>query len=280
MKKKSIPAKTQAKAQVKAPAKTQAKDLVPAASPGFAEVPAYLQKGNSRGMELVQRDDILLPRVKLLQQMSPEVVEKKNEAGIMINSVTGESLGKELSFIPVFHFKSRMLFSGRGKDAQIVCSSPDGVTPNSQMGPSEAPTCAECLKAQWPDPKKTKGEKAEGPECVQFYNFPILILSPEAEPLPAGLSMAKTKIKVGKKLLTLARHAGPNLDLFALRFRLLVVTEQSPEGPYFNFDVQGAGFATEKEYRYAEKFYEVLKGTTITVDTKGVTHDDPEEKTK
>jgi len=231
---------------------------------GDITIPDYLRKGIGRGMEQVQKEDILLPRIKLLQALSPEVVDLEQKNGTMSNSVTNENYGAELLFIPVLHWKSRIYFEGIGQAAKILCASQDGLTPTV---PSEyAKVCLECLMGKWNDAAKTKKDQA--PKCNIFYNF--IILLPEYAMTPIALSLGRTKIKIAKKLLSTARYiGGGKLDLFALKFKLGVKIESSDSGPFNNFTLINSGFATEKEYNQGKNMYQSMKDLLISVDKLG-----------
>src|SRR3990167_1466987 len=63
-----------------------------------------------RGFETESgREDLIIPRTKLLQALSPEVVDGDMKAGFIINSLTKEILPAE--FIPVFVFKEYLRFN-------------------------------------------------------------------------------------------------------------------------------------------------------------------------
>src|SRR3990167_7619408 len=52
----------------------------------------------------VEKEDLIIPRAKLLQAMSPEMQEGGFTVGEIINSLTKEYLAEE--FIPIFMFKN------------------------------------------------------------------------------------------------------------------------------------------------------------------------------
>src|SRR3990167_3555991 len=67
-----------------------------------------------RGFESgVEKEDLIIPRAKLLQAMSPEMQEGGFRVGQIINSLTKEELNEE--FIPIFMFKNWIRFNPRSK---------------------------------------------------------------------------------------------------------------------------------------------------------------------
>ncbi|WP_348260365.1 hypothetical protein, partial [Salmonella enterica] len=68
-----------------------------------------------RGFESgITQEDLIIPRAKLIQALSPEITEGLGvRPGDIINSLTKEVLPDE--FIPVFMFKNFIRFNPRSK---------------------------------------------------------------------------------------------------------------------------------------------------------------------
>ena len=65
-----------------------------------------------RGFEdNITKEDLVIPRAKLLQALSPEVVEGEGKPGQIINSLTKEALPE--IFIPCFFFSQWIRFNPR-----------------------------------------------------------------------------------------------------------------------------------------------------------------------
>lgn len=205
-------------------------------------------------------EDLLLPRVKLLQPMSPEVLEQGATAGHMVNSITKEDYGEEMKIIPLLHFKNRIKWGDREKGGGIECSSDNGKVSRPEFG---GLSCLTCKEQKWNN--EAKKETDRKPTCTLYYSFPCI---PEGSDLPIGVSMERTKIKIAKKLLSIARYAGGNLDLFAKKYRLYVTKEKGPKGMYYNFDIEPVGFTSAYDYKMAEAMYKGLLGVTVKVDVE------------
>ena len=77
------------------------------------------------GFEDEDSDDMIIPRIKIVQTLSPERKEKLADEGDIINSLTKEKLnGKK--FIPVFKFNSNILWKDRSEGGGIACHARDG----------------------------------------------------------------------------------------------------------------------------------------------------------
>ena len=242
--------------------KKVSKAIVPKASATNAlsnvSIPDYLRQGTGKGMQKVERADLLLPRIKLLQALSPEVSEGIGKPGDMIDSVTRENFGRKISIVPVIHYKSRLLFSERSPNATILCGSDDGVHPNKTYGEVKSQSCLECDLVEWSTDKKGVSQK---PDCNIFYNFVTL----KDGLTPIGLSLSGSKIKGAKKLLSIIRYTGANLDMFSLKFELSSIEEKGPKGSYFNFKVESDGFNSKEGYAAADRFYQSIKEKEVQI---------------
>lgn len=236
--------------------KKEEKAMVPATKQEM--VPAYLQGGEGRGKENVDKSDLILPRLKLLQPLSPEVQdeEKKGVQGHMINTLTRQDYGSSIIFTPIVHFKSRILWRGRDDEAsdRILCSAADGLHPTTE---EYAKLCTQCKEQQW-----NNDEVDKAPRCTIFYNFVVII---DGEITPIALSMEKTKIKTAKKLLSLITHTG-NLDMFAKKYKIGITKEQNKKGIWYNYDITPVGFVSAEEFKVAEAAYQSLKNLAVSVD--------------
>lgn len=229
-------------------------------------IPAHL-KGEGRGFGAVSKEDILLPRIKLLQPLSPEVTDAGMKPGTMLNSLSQTNYGNSIIFIPIIHQKSRIKWFPRDDGGGIECSSDDAKQPREgtkeftvkdggKKKTISMSDCVECQFAKWTDDV--------APLCTIYYNFPILIIGEEA---PVALSFEKTKVKTAKKLISLTRYVGGNLDMFAKKYELKTVVEKNSQGQtYFNYVVAPKDFCNPAEYKKAEAFFLSLKGHKVKLE--------------
>ena len=84
-------------------------------------VPEFLKTGTARGNEQVGASDLIIPRIELVQSLSP--CRKKTdpayiegaEEGDLYNNVTRELYGKEITVIPLYFAKEFLLWKDRSK---------------------------------------------------------------------------------------------------------------------------------------------------------------------
>jgi len=227
------------------------------------EVPGYLKSESGKGLEEVGTEDLLLPRLKLLQALSPEVVEEGVPAGEFFHSLTKKGMGNSVDIIPLYHFKSRIRWRSRDAGGGIICFSADGKSYSFNYAEEEAPSlCANCKMSNW-------NNKAEGkdrqPACTLYYNFVVLML-PDYQMI--GLSFSKTSISAARKLITMVKYMGGNLDLFARKYTLSSKLVKKKEFTFFAADFKSKGFVTEKEYGLASKLYEGVSKRPVIIETE------------
>ena len=158
--------------------------------------------GRPMGFEDEEASDVIIPRVKVIQTLSPERKDKIAEEGDIINSLTKEKLNGKV-FIPVFKFNNNVLWKDRSEGGGIQCIARDG-----KVGAESDDTtrfCSECRKCEFDNSKK--GKEAL-PTCTKYINFFGFFAG---ERMPIILSFAKTSYNEGKKLYSLAKVTMQNM---------------------------------------------------------------------
>lgn len=201
--------------------------------------------------EPVDKEDLIIPRAKLLQALSPEVVEngKDFHAGMIINNLTKEILPE--TFIPIFKFTQWIRFNSRN---------PKDENYNPSFGPGDI-----IWRSVDPyDPRVTKegifGPNGERPLATKFLNFLSYFSGVE---MPVVVSFANTSLKAGRQLLSLAKFS---LDhIYARQYLLNCKQESNDMGTYFVFTVRLLGRTEKKDYEIAEAWWNDYHDRTIQV---------------
>jgi len=207
------------------------------------EAPAWINKEGARGSEEVGANDLVLPRLEIVQALSP--IKETNEdarEGLMFNSVTGEIIGDTAYFVPVYYRLEYLVWKDQKKGGGFFGS-------HASMAAAEARI------------HEAAGD-GEDPDDLEIVDTPVqygLRITPDLATIEQiVVSMPKTKAKVSRKWNALIQLSGG--DRFSRVYKLTTFTDQNKEGQKFkNFVVQPAGFTPEKVYRQAEALYEVLK---------------------
>ncbi len=147
------------------------------------------------GFEDEDSEDIIIPRVKVVQTLSPERKEGTASEGDIINSLTKEKYnGKK--FIPVFKFNNNIEWKDLSDGGGIKCIARDGKVGEASDGTTLL--CASCKRCEFDN---TKQGKEAAPKCTKYINFFGFI---EGERTPIILSFGRTNYNEGRKLYSLA----------------------------------------------------------------------------
>jgi hypothetical protein len=215
-----------------------------------AEVPEWLKKGN-RGSEEVESNDIILPRIDVIQAISPQI--KKNdpkliagaEAGMLFNTLTSELYpAKGITFVPVLFRKEWVAFKDRKKGGGFK-----GAWPFKQEAEAKAAVAAM--------------EDADDIELLESHNHIGFVLKADGTKEQAVISCTKSKIKFSRKLNSLVTLAGA--DRFAKAYVVMPVEATNQSGDdYYTFDAKTLGYVSKEIYEEAEAAYEILKDRNVS----------------
>lgn len=163
-----------------------------------------LTTGNNvpMGFEDEEAGDIIIPRVKVIQTLSPERKDKVADEGDIINSLTKEKYNGKV-FIPVFKFNNNIDWKDRADGGGIRCIARDGKVGEEIDGSRKL--CAQCRRCEFDN---TKQGRYAAPKCTKYINFFGFFAG---ERMPIILSFAKTNFNEGKKLYSLAKVTMQNM---------------------------------------------------------------------
>lgn len=207
------------------------------------------------GFEDDDAEDMIIPRVKMIQSLSPERKEKIADEGDIINSLTHEKLnGKK--FVPVFKFNSNILWRDRADGGGLACHARDGRIGNTSEGVNIA--CAQCRKCEFDN---TKTGRESLPSCTKYINFFGFF---EGERVPVILSFAKTNFKEGKKLFSLAKVTMQNMWHFGYSLQSKVQAKNGNE--WYIIDVAPAGPTSEEDRAFGMELFKSFRNSMVNYD--------------
>jgi len=195
------------------------------------------------GFEDDDAADMIIPRVKVIQTLSPERKDKEAEEGDIINSLTKEKLNGK-TFIPVFKFNNNIWWRDRADGGGILCISRDG-----KVGDENGITllCASCKKNEFDNSKQGR---AAVPLCTKYINFFGFI---EGERMPIILSFAKTNYNEGKKLYSLAKVTMQNIWNYGYTLNEKQMAKAGNE--WFIITMAPAGATSEEDREFAKSLF-------------------------
>lgn len=185
---------------------------------------------HARGFEHEDAKDLLMPRIELLQALSPAVAEGKGKAGDIVNNISKSPIPTNV-FIPIAMQRKYIKWIPRSEGGGIEYQTTD----------PQDPRVIEDTK--W-------GPHGEKPTCTAYLNFLILL---EGNTLPTILSFSMTNYQTGRELYTMCKLA--NCDMWLKKYRLGTKLKKNNMGTWFVFDVMEAGDTAPREVQIAEHLY-------------------------
>ena len=202
------------------------------------------------GFEDEEAGDMIVPRIKVVQTLSPERKEKVAEEGDIINSLTKEKLNGKV-FVPVFKFNNNIDWKDRADGGGIQCIARDG-----KMGEKSDGTkmmCASCKRCEFDN---TKQGKEAAPKCTKYINFFGFFAG---ERMPIILSFAKTNYNEGKKLYSLAKVTMQNMWNYGYTLNEKLMAKGNNE--WFIITTTPAGATSEEDREFGLNLFKAYRNS-------------------
>lgn len=248
--------------------------------------PNFMAQYAGQGAEAISNADAEIPRIKLIQALSPELQEHEDlRQGEFWHTVSETSLGKSLRIVPLYMWQMYILWNPRESGGGIIARADDGVhwTPDSgeftvkinkgakSVSWKLAPTVASSGLDQWgsydPDNKNSQ------PAATKMYSI-VAYLPDFPELSPCIITLQRSSIKVARRFIgKLKITRAPS---FGQIFQMASTQEQGDQGSYWNYKLSGDGFVQdEAEFNLYKGLYEQFKASGVKIkDIDGVGDDD------
>lgn len=229
------------------------------------KLPAYLNKvDRGSGMDSMGVNDMVVPRIKLLQGISPEVQDfDEAKAGLFWHSIADSPMGDHFDFI-VIKDRKRYLLSAPLSDGQGILARADDAKKWDRMGKWTVKiknfgnvewgitdlNVERSGLANWGTSIPTNPDSP--PAATLFYEY-LVDVPGRPDLSPAVMLLARSQIRPARKQLNAKLEYQFNLGrpTQAVVMTASSVEEMGDEGPYMNLSFRQARFANEKEYERA-----------------------------
>jgi hypothetical protein len=228
------------------------------------------------------------PILKIGQPLTREVEQEQAEAGEFINTLTGDTYGKNVEFIVAYYNKGRFAAdrdSGRAFvsfDQTIPANWADLLGEEYVGTPfSEHPEAEEGSRARLN--RKEITEWGKGPQISTTHNFTGLAIVPgvegeEDDLAPVRLSLQRTNVPAAKKLLTLKRAMLRGKPFWDVVFDLSTYKKSFSQGSAHLLNVkQGRTTSAEERQAAVELAQAVSLGNIRSNEDEAVAGDAPVE---
>lgn len=219
-------------------------------------VPSYIKQDSNRGSEEVKSSDMVLPRLEIVQALSPiKELDESAREGHLFNSVTQEIIGDHTYFVPIYFRLEHLVWQSQDHGGGFHGSFPTL---------EQAEEKRESIIA---NDSKLIGDTDKGLPIIEVVDTPVhygLLIDHETKQTEQiVVSMAKTKSKVSRKWNAMIQIAGG--DRFGRVYKISTFTDENKKGQKFkNFVVQPAGFPPEAVYKEAERLYTSFRSGEVT----------------
>jgi hypothetical protein len=264
-------------------AKTEEKEVAVVSSQA-GQLPAFLQ-GQKKQASLgnIDKTDLIIPRVKLLQAISPEITESNlpgAKAGQFWHTLMGQPLGDRVRFVPIVIRKTIALWPPRNDTRGILARSADTVNWDKgyenlefEIKPKGAPkaikintgpTVAESFVVGYEDgPSLDKfgssvpGDPQSAPMASLTYN--MMFYFPDfADLSPAIVINTRSSVKRARDLVSKIEMRP--VDHFAQMYEMYTTDESGDEGPYKGYAYLAKGYVDDEAmYARTKELYEKFR---------------------
>lgn len=226
------------------------------------QVPDYIKQDSTRGSENVTTDDLVIPRLEVIQGLSPAVKPgdpgfiKGAAQGMLNNSVTRQLYGESCYVIPVYFTVQHLVWRDRKRAKEL------GIDQTGFFGAFN--TAAE---AQGRLEEEENGQD-KALEVIDTPQHLCLVVNPDSGNCDEiMLSMPRTKAKVSRQFNSMIKLAGG--DRFGRVYKVSSVLQKNSQGDFYNFHIELAGFPALPAYRQAEELYKAVSAGArkMTMDT-------------
>jgi len=230
-----------------------------------AGLPANMfEEDAAKGLGTISQQDLALPFLKILGQLSPEVNKRDGkyvegaEPGMIFNSVTGELYNgvEGINVIPCFYKLEYIEWKDRGEGL----GAPIGIYPSS----------SDILSKTKPD-ANYKDRLPNGNYIEKTASHFVIILGDS--PSTALISMKSTQLKISRKwnsMMSGLKLKGKNglftPASFSHIYRLKTTQMSNDKGTWFGWEVSKVGPVTESSaYQQAKTFSENISKGSVKV---------------
>jgi hypothetical protein len=224
-----------------------------------------------QGIANIKQEDLALPFLKVLGQLSPEVNTREAkhvegaQPGMIINSVTNELYDGEkgIQVLPVYYKRQQIEWQDRGESK--------GAPVNIYDAGDDIPKTTR--------DKSNKDRLANGNYLENTVSHFVVLLG--KTPTTALISMKATQLKISRKwnsMMMGIKMQGKNglftPPTYSHIYKLKTVQQSNDKGTWFGWDVSKVGPITDKG------IYEIAKGFSNNVAKGAVVakHGDPQSK--
>jgi hypothetical protein len=196
----------------------------------------------------IHAEDLLIPKILLMQGLSKHVTDGKAVIGDLVNSVTAEKFEKPVEIILFSPFRTWIIFeeiNGKLEYREQIL-----VTPENDNW-------------KWED--KENGVTVRRDKTLNY--FCLAAKEIDKMPMPYLISFKRTSYIVGKKIESIrVKLKKFNQPLCAMTVKISCQKEKNDKGTFYIFDAVEGRKTTEKELNAVREWKDVIAKVKVTID--------------
>lgn len=234
------------------------------ADPLSASLPAFMRDDVNMGKENIQQADLEMPRLKLIQGLSPELQEYNGlRPGNFFHTAAERIFDEPFTVVPIYMDRRYILWNPRESGGGILARADDGIHWSPPSGEFtvklDKKDGGHTVKWKLAKTVQQSGLDAWGtlnpsdpnspPAATLMYNF-VFAFPDEPDLMPAALTFQRSSIKVGRKFLTKLKTV--RTPLFGTKFTLSAADDSNSSNQDFkNISIVGAGLVEDEDLYHA-----------------------------
>ena len=235
-----------------------------------SHVPDHATKDTGRGSENVTHEDIVIPRLEIVQSLSP--ARDKNddgyiegaEEGHLFNTLTRNLYGESVIVVPVDFFKQYLVWKDRKAGGGF-------------RGAFNTRAEAE---ARVEEAVEAGDDRRDDLDIIDTDQHIAMVVHSDGSTEEVAMSMARSKKKISRQLNSMVRMRGG--DRFSSAYYLETYQDENDNGDkYQNYRFKPAGYVSDELHEKALALYKAMKADpnryTVDDSQEGATGTAPEE---
>lgn len=243
---------------------------------GDNSIPEYMRGKQGAGTENLGTTDMEVPRIKLIQAISPELETFNGlKAGEFFHTMVEESLGKSLRITPIYTDRRYILWKPRKSGGGILARADDGINwfPANTTFDITLPETKKTVKwstkntveesglAEWGsyDPENPDSQ----PAATLMYTF--VVAMPDYPELGAAMmTLQRGSVKVARNLIGKIKiHKAPS---YGRIFKVESTADQNKTGDtFYNYRFTADGFVPPEMFTAYEALYGQFKDNGLSI---------------
>ena len=215
-------------------------------------LPDFMRGDQNTGVQGIDQEDVALPRISLLQALSPQVSDGSGRPGEYFHLLSEDNLGKSFKMIPILVTKSYLLWRPRNAGGGLLARADDGV--NWSPPDSEFTFELDGKRITWRTAKTVKESKLDNwgsadpsnpqslPAATKMLN--VLAYLPDFPHLsPSIISLQRALLKPGRKFV--GRLQMSQAPTYGMMFTMGSEKVVSPKGEFMSPTFVSDGFVQD-----------------------------------